>query len=170
MALRVWEEARLRAEKLRKAMGISSLPVDPFFICAELGIDVHIVKMPDDVSGMIVKSPHEDAKIFIAASDSAGRQRFTCAHELGHFIDRIDVAHDNDFSFRDLRSGGKYDLHEFFADEFAGALLMPAVDVDHFRQCGFSATEMAVKFGVSPTAVVKRLNRLERDPAAVGCG
>ncbi|MHC9941634.1 ImmA/IrrE family metallo-endopeptidase [Corynebacterium diphtheriae] len=54
------------------------------------------------------------------------RQRFTLAHEIGHLVEREHLGKDVEYSFIDYRNNGKCDLHEFYADEFAGSLLMPA--------------------------------------------
>ena len=89
------------------------------------------------------------------------RRRFTFAHELGHYIERTTLANDNDFAFKDGRSE-KYDLHEFYADEFAGALLMPEDDFLKMQQEGKSLVDMAAKFGVSLSAVRKRRERLAK--------
>lgn len=112
---------------------------------------------------MIVKDAGQNADVFIEASDPRTRRRFTCAHELGHYVERINVAGDDEFSFREVRSS-KYDLHEFFADEFAGELLMPANELLRTKAVGASFTTLAARFDVSVTAIKRRLDRLERNP------
>lgn len=154
----VWQEARSQASALQKEFGTN----DPYEICARLGIDVIETLLPAGVSGMIVKERGQDAQVFIERGDVRGRRRFTCAHELGHFIERMNVADDDDFSFRDRR-GNDYDLHEFFADEFAGELTMPAEAVSRLRDQGVPATTMAARFGVTLSAVERRLRRLRKD-------
>lgn len=57
-----------------------------------------------------------------------------------------------------------YDLHEFFADEFACALLMPAEDILARRAAGASVTELAKRYGVTTGAVKAWLRRLDRHP------
>jgi len=155
----VWQEARRQAAALRRQFGTSS----PYAICSSLGIEVAEVRLPAGVSGLIVKERGEDARIFVDADNVEGRRRFTCAHELGHFVDRVNVAGDDDFSFRDERST-RYDLHEFFADEFAGELLMPGREfVSRYKESP-SVTALAAQFGVTAKAVEKRIVRLRKNP------
>src|SRR3954468_23803397 len=63
-----------------------AVPVDPFRIARRLGIQVFAASLEDDVSGMLVKKPGHDAEIYVNGDDSENRQRFSCAHELGHYI------------------------------------------------------------------------------------
>lgn len=57
-----------------------------------------------------------------------------------------------------------YDLHEFFADEFACALLMPADDILARRAEGASVTELAERYDVTTGAVKAWLKRLDKHP------
>lgn len=155
----VWEAARAEAHDLRERFATS----DPFELCKLLDIEVVETYMPEGISGMIVKKAEESAEIFIEADNVPARRRFTCAHELGHFIERINIAKDDDFSFRDAR-GMKYDLHEFFADEFAGELLMPGEEFERLSRNGYNTTALAAHFNVSTVAIEKRRARLMKDP------
>lgn len=162
MAQLVWKEARSQAKRL---LGTATLDRggDPYEISEQLGIAVHTVTLPPGVSGMIVKEDGEDAEIFLSAQDIPSRRRFTCAHELGHFIERTQVAKDEDFSFRDERST-KYNLHEFFADEFAGELLMPDPVFSQLVAEGLRSADLSRRYGVSVAAVDKRKARLLQNP------
>lgn len=154
-----WQAAREQAVTLREQLGTS----DPYAICRQLEIEIYETSMPDGSSGMIVKKAGEPAEVFIEANDVARRRRFTCAHELGHFIERTNIAKDDDFSFRDRR-GGEYDLHEFFADEFAGELLMPGHEFVELSKGGMNTTGLAAHFDVSVVAVERRRARLMKNP------
>lgn len=57
-----------------------------------------------------------------------------------------------------------YDLHEFFADEFAAALLMPPEDVAKQLKLGRTPTQMAERYDVTISAVKAWIQRLERHP------
>lgn len=157
----VWEAARMEAEKLAERYGTN----DPYELCRHLDIAVYETPMPDGSSGMIVKREGENAEIFIESDDAATRRRFTAAHELGHFIERTNIANDGDFSFRDSR-GMEYSLHEFFADEFAGALLMPEPEFSERSSAGYKTTDLAAHFRVSTTAVERRRARLSKHRTA----
>jgi Zn-dependent peptidase ImmA (M78 family) len=76
----------------------------------------------------------------------------------------VDVSDDNDFSFVEKREPGQYDLHEFYADEFAGALLMPEQPFMKMLDENVSLIEIAARFGVSLDAARKRRERLRRNP------
>lgn len=57
-----------------------------------------------------------------------------------------------------------YDLHEFFADEFACSLLMPAEDILARRAEGMTPTQLAKRYDVPIIAVKKWLDRLATHP------
>lgn len=80
-------------------------------------------------------------------------------------MERVTIAQDNDFAFMDKRSDD-YDIHEFYADEFAGALLMPEHDfIQKVKNDGMIAA--AAYFGVSLAAVRKRMERLRKHGADI---
>lgn len=158
----LWSEARKQADALLREFADESGFVDPYVVCEALGISVWTTELPPTVSGMILKEKKEDAEILIASQEPEPRQRFTLAHELGHFIERTNLSRDPEFSFRDSRST-KYTLHEFFADEFAGALLMPNPQFSRDAE-RMNDVALAKKYRVSPAAVKKRRERLEKNP------
>lgn len=57
-----------------------------------------------------------------------------------------------------------YDLHEFFADEFACALLMPIDDILECRKFGMTPVELSSRYGVEVDVVIAWLRRLEKHP------
>lgn len=172
----VWEAAEEAAQKLWEKHRQPDGLVDLQAICDAYGIRVrHTPDLPDGTSGMIVQEGRDRAaRIYINSTESPDRQRFTLAHELGHYVERQTIAQDDSYSFRDYR-GKKYNLHEFYADQFAGALLMPAPLVleknPELREPGaslppsISAIAVAEQFGVSLSAAAKRLDRLAKQKA-----
>lgn len=140
------------------------LPIDPIFIAGQLGIEVFNSPLNEDVSGMIVKRPSADPAIYLNEADSWNRRRFSCAHELGHYVMRVQESpapSAEDWGYIDLRSsatalGNHPD--EVFANQFAAALLMPAERVEILLPLG--APAMAVEFGVSADAMGFRLRNL----------
>ena len=55
-------------------------------------------------------------------------------------------------------------MHEFFADEFAMALLMPPEEFQALQQAGHSDYAIAKHFGVTVPKVKKWADRLARNP------
>lgn len=140
----------------------ASFPVDPSAIAERLGVLVRRAPLPADTSGLIMKRQGEDAEILVERADSPMRQRFTVAHELGHFIERtvVQKTPDEDFGFIDRRQARVHDAHEFFANEFAANLLMPAVEVRRRYDHNPDAISLAAQFGVSTMALKTRLLKL----------
>lgn len=161
----LWKAARRKATEIRAGFGNDPLSFDDLLhIAGIFGATVHIRPLKPEYSGVIIKEENAPADIYINASEPETRQRFTLAHEIGHLVERTDVAKDEDFSFVDTRAEDKYDLHEFFADEFAGALLMPEKALVR-EVSGRGEYHAAEHFGVSVSAVRRRLDRIQRNPS-----
>jgi Zn-dependent peptidase ImmA (M78 family) len=118
-------QALLQALTTRKKVGLApTAPLCPFDLAEKLKIEVRFVDIPS-MEGMYVK--RTPPLILVAADRPAGRQVFTCAHELGHHefghgtrADTLDL-----FSSPSRRS----DPDEYLANTFAGFLLMPKTAV-----------------------------------------
>lgn len=169
MAELLYTRARREAQRIRSSADVGSRGLaDLVHIAEKWGASVSVDPMEPGLSGFIIKNAGDpDARIYINANDSPGRQRFTLAHEIGHLVERQSLARDNEYSFMDYRNEKNgYNLHEFFADEFAGELLMPAGPLIRIvRERGeFAAAE---HFGVSVPAVQKRIRRLKKNPPPV---
>lgn len=137
------------------------IPVDPVYIAQQLGIEVFGTNLDPGVAGLLVKRVGEDPEIHLNASDSRNRQRFTCAHELGHYIDRAGTD-DESWEFVDRRdalaSTGR-SRREVYANGFAANLLMPAALVRRMRRT-YDPAVLAYEFGVSIEAMNNRLSAL----------
>lgn len=158
----VQDAAQASADRALRSHWNGEYPVDPVGIASKLGIEVKAAEFRDpDTSGAIIATDPEDVTIYFAKSDPYPRQKFTVAHELGHFYDRLE-ANDTDYSFVETRHPASYDLHEFYADEFAGNLLMPSSAIVSMWASGAPVQEIANYFAVSTPAVRKRLERLRK--------
>lgn len=170
MATLVKDQARILAQQTLRTYGAPGFPVDLQRITNALGISVVEDFLPDNTSGMIVKRTGQDAVIYLDIADPPVRQRFTLAHEIGHYIERTMVAGDGpdqDFGFVDRRTDApNSDLHEFFANEFAANLLMPESEINDNKDLGIMG--LARHFGVSLAAMRLRIQRLglEREVCA----
>lgn len=163
MAELVYQAARREAQELLNTCWDGRYPVRLRPFNDELNAEVYAADLGNDLSGVVSKAEGQPARIVLNSRHVDRRNRFTWAHELGHVVERKSIAKDSDYSFEDAR-GQKYDLHEFFADEFAGALLMPEEELDRLKREGYTPTQMAERFDVSVDAVNKRIKRLAKNP------
>jgi Zn-dependent peptidase ImmA (M78 family) len=139
------------------------IPVDPVYIAEALGINVFVADLEHDVSGMLMKAPGEDAVIYLKRGHSRNRQRFTCAHELGHYVRATDNGNPETLSIvehRSLLAQAGTDTEEIYANKFAAALLMPAHIVRARWAAVAQPASLAAEFGVSTDAMNYRLINL----------
>lgn len=134
-------------------------PVDVQAIARELGVAVFARPFPNALSALILR--HEkNAFIGVNSHQAPVRQRFSVAHELGHF-----VLHHADHHFIDYAGGLEgevpgYDWeHERAANQFAAELLMP-VEMLKKDARTISLARLAPRYGVSQEAMGFRLANL----------
>ena len=143
------------AEVLRH-FGITSPPVDVFGIAAKM--DVRFAERgPAEIDGAIGYRPGKtapEAVIFVAKGQSAYRQRFTVAHELGHLL-----CGDDGKQYRDKFSSQGTNPQEIKANAFAADLLMPASTVRSYLRV-YSPNLLHGVFHVSAEAMKIRLKML----------
>jgi Zn-dependent peptidase ImmA (M78 family) len=111
---------------------------------------------------MLAKREGQDAEIYVNASDSSNRQRFSCAHELGHYVKRVSGREDDSWGYIDRRgptASQGTDPEEIFANQFAAELLMPEQLVRDMAG-DLGAAGLAVEFAVSVGAMKYRLENL----------
>ncbi len=161
------EAERDALELLQKAWkkdGPLKLPVDPFAIAQMLGIKVYLDHgLPPEVSGMLQKQAgYEDPEILLNPRDSRNRQRFTCAHELGHYSKHVKEGADGSWEYVDKRdplSSQGLSRDEIYANKFAAELLMPSFALKE-RGGESNVAALALDFGVSADAMRFRLDNL----------
>ncbi|WP_217274399.1 ImmA/IrrE family metallo-endopeptidase [Rathayibacter sp. VKM Ac-2835] len=157
----VKQEAKRLAEETLDANWSGDLPVDPFGIADDLGISVFSASIGSDVSGMLRKLPGRGPEIILDVSEALVRRRFSCAHEIGHFVRH--AGSDEELAFVDYRGPAARngtDLEEVFANNFAANLLMPQAAVEALAELDLSAIQMAGIFDVSLDAMTFRLKNL----------
>lgn len=145
-----------------------TLPVPLVSIAKKMGIVVYRQKGLT-YSGQIslLDEPDEDGErveIIFNADEPVVRQRFTIAHEIGHFA----LGHLDASKTRLLRdTSGAFNTVEFDpieaqANKFAAALLMPSEEVKalFFGKGSKNVDEMASLFKVSSVAMRYRLVKL----------
>lgn len=159
MAVR--SDAHRAAQSILADTWDGALPIDPVRIARALGMDVITAQLPDEVAGALVKERGQDPSIVLNAQDSPNRQRFTCAHEIGHYVRREERGDDYEYvDYRDIFSSTGEREEERFANAFAACLLMPEEHVRRFHRGGLSDIQMALRFDVSRDAMSFRIANL----------
>jgi len=120
-------------------------------VLLDLGVGVDI--SPQSFSGS-VETTNGEAIVRVNSRDTAIRQRFALAHELGHLLLHVDPSVSG-VHFRDTNYLGNT-RQEREANAFASEILMPKVWISELRKIGHNAESMAEIFGVSVDAVRTR--------------
>ena len=163
------------AEKLVSELGLTNLPIDPFEIARRH--DIAIKPKPSNtpgVSGFLMKVGDTFGIMYATHLENEGFQRFTIAHELGHYF--LPGHPDKLFPYGDgiHESKGGFisrDPIEEEADHFAASLLMPQrlfiVALESAGE-GFTAIEhMSSLCVTSLTSTAIRYANFSPDPVAV---
>jgi Zn-dependent peptidase ImmA (M78 family) len=168
------QSARRQAELLITTLGITEAPVNVEEVAKHLGLRVISMELEDDVSGVLITKPQMSC-IVIRKNDVVQRQRFSIAHEIGHFVlrhqfesgEHVHVDRGFRVSRRDKRSSSGTDAKEIEANQFAAALLMPSwIVMNNIKAIGSNdlndehVTNLAQKFKVSEQAMTIRLSVL----------
>ena len=121
--------SRLKGEQVASQFGFEALPVDPIKIAEDEAIVVE-AKDPEreGMSGCIVFHGDDVGIIYATHIRNKGFQRFTVAHELGHYFleghpEEIQKTAPVHFSKAGFTQG--HNSIEIEADHFASGLLMP---------------------------------------------
>lgn len=166
--------ARKVAEKILESHPNEVPPIDPKEIAIRHKVPVYEDELEEGVSGLLILNGG-CASIFVNSGDRKERQRFSIAHELGHYIlkhharegDHVHVDRGVRVLQRGLKSSQGVDPAEIEANQFAACLLMPS---NHVRRMieelgGRPVTEqmidkLADRFQVSEQAMAIRLTTL----------
>ncbi|MBO6816186.1 MAG: ImmA/IrrE family metallo-endopeptidase [Rhizobiaceae bacterium] len=142
---------------------LSEFPVKLGALAKKLGIKVFVATLPAGISGEIKASPNEEDTFIIRVNrhESRPRQRFTLAHEIGHFLlhkDKIGNGIVDDALYRSRLSNSL----EYEANRFAADLLMPKAEIDKILDTAVGSDDALIetvcrKFGVSKQAAEIRL-------------
>lgn len=139
------------------------LPVRVGEIARMLGLPVRASTLPAGISGEIRPSGNS-FEIRVNRHESRGRQRFTVAHELAHFLlhrDQIGAGVSDDALYRSSLS----DAREAEANRLAAQILMPRDSVRKAFAEAIGTTEERVQalseiFGVSEAAMSIRIEQV----------
>ncbi len=148
------------AFKLNEVM--QNAPVNVLSAARTLGLEVYSSVMPVGVSGSIVRDPKYKTPtgfaIFVNKTESSVRQRFTAAHEIGHYVlhrDQIGEGVEDNYMLRSSRLSNKTEAE---ANKFAADLLMPFPLVNRLISSGIrDVSSLARALEVSEVAMAIRL-------------
>jgi Zn-dependent peptidase ImmA (M78 family) len=130
------------------------MPVDPVKIARDLGLSVFSAQLGADVFGM-VRGTAAGADIYLDRDQAPSRFRFTCAHEIGHYIDRLSrrSPEEPDYYIDRRSDDDRGNPEEVYANEFAGSLLMPEQELKANIAAGMDDLKLAALFDVSLQAL-----------------
>ena len=154
---------------------IVDAPVDVRQVAIDIGIEVRLERVDDDLSGFLFRDTKANKAIIgVNAAHHNNRQRFTIAHEIGHYllhagepvhVDGANVAFR--VNLRDGDSSSGQDDAEREANLFAAELLMPAQFLERELQVNDidllnddQVATLAARYGVSAQALTFRLANL----------
>lgn len=155
------DEGRLLAERLREANHLGAAPISNLveFVETTLEIDVAVLDMPENLSGLTQRDPVSGRLIIaIATGTSPEHQRFTLAHELGHIQANAFSTHAADVHRRSDA--------ERLANSFAGHFLAPIEGILGLPPAADAHELMADivrRFRVSPEAAAIQLRSAHPD-------
>lgn len=150
-------------------------PTDIEGLAQALGVRVRYSDLGKDISGMIEKENEKDYVITVNSQDSPERQRFTIAHELGHFVyhrNKLGNGVDDNRAFRSTESGKYHNMEigpneEMEANRFAAATLMPPDKIKSFLREGMSdVSHLASILQVSKQAMGIAIERVTKKMAS----
>ncbi|HCU64592.1 MAG TPA: hypothetical protein DF774_02405 [Rheinheimera sp.] len=148
---------------------IQNIPVDLESLFKKAGISYKKEHLSPDIFGCLKRLSDDNYEITVNLSNSVNRQRFTAAHELGHFVLHRHLLGDgvnDNTAYRSVVGSECYNSnitarHETEANMFAATVLMPTAAVKQLWDAGTkSPAELASKFQVSTAAMEIRLRSL----------
>lgn len=138
-------------------------------VCQRLGLKLYTTDFADDnISGAIVLE-NGFWTIYVNDAHHPNRQRFTAAHEIGHYISmylnsysaaKLASGEHEDCLYR--KDGDVNDPAEIEANQIAAEILMPKEMVNNTLRDNPSLTveDLAAKFGVSASSMTFRMKNL----------
>lgn len=161
------------ADRVLRELGIKKLPIDPKEIAAVKDIQVEAAPATSKgFSGMLAQWDTNFGILYATHIDNIGFQRFSIAHELGHYFipGHMEQVLANG-SHKSHAGFGSRDPYEQEADFFASALLMPSSLIRPIigrRDDGLGLAKLIAQECVtSLTASAVRYARVSRSAVAV---
>lgn len=141
---------------------MQAAPIDVGACARTIGLPIYSIDLPDGVSGMLVRGDalagDSGFVCYVDSSEPSVRQRFTAAHELGHFVLHRNLIGDSHQDNYLLRAEDLTNSQEAAANRFAADLLMPRELISEAINQGTThVRDLAKLFNVSETAMSIRL-------------
>lgn len=157
------ELAELKATALLSRAGFAKPPVDVEECARAAGIAMVMrsdlgVGSRDDTSAVLMQRG-EVLTALINARQSPARQRFSLAHEIGHWV--LERTPSSSELAPIASRSRRYNELERICDYFAASLLMPRRWMQQFVAEGRTAGELAKLFDVSMPAMSARMRELD---------
>lgn len=127
-------------------------PVNIVEVADRIGLGVFEAHLEKGISGALDLAENN---IYLERLDSVERRRFTCAHEMSHFLfhkDRQELVHFRNSSTDDV---------EKEANSLAAEILMPTHFVEEFLANNMRFPDLAKKFEVSDRAAKNRVESMK---------
>ncbi|MBK0091358.1 ImmA/IrrE family metallo-endopeptidase [Erwinia sp. S59] len=139
--------------------GISTEPLDVTGLTQKLGIAMRMEPMVGEESGSLKKDKFGQWIMTVNSLHHPHRQRFTIAHELGHYIKHT-ILKENFIDTTFFRNEESNQM-EHEANKFAAELLMPKALFDNYiTKVSKQVEDLARHFQVSAMAVRIRAKQL----------
>lgn len=155
--------ARQKALDVLRLTNIKTAPVNLDLVSEKLGFKIIPFEFPDSMSALLIIEGN-DRVIGVNKSHPQVRQRFSVAHELGHFVsghedfNHEEVAHID----REKKYLNRFHRMEEEADEFAAELLMPeSILKNDYHSYSNDIAELSKKYNVSQQAMTIQLINLK---------
>jgi Zn-dependent peptidase ImmA (M78 family) len=119
-------QIRERAREQLEVARVKSAPIDIDKIARSANVKLIKQDLDNEISGVLKIEEDGSAVVIVNATHPPNRQRFTIAHELGHFfLHHKPGIHIDKVFLRDASSGEGLHTIEIEANRFAAELLMP---------------------------------------------
>ncbi len=166
--------AQREATKLLESLKIRSAPIDVNGIASAVGLKIVYEDFTDDISGLLI-TRESTGVIGVHSKHALVRQRFTIAHEIGHFVmhhhsesgEHVHVDEGWKTTARNERSTKGIDVDEIEANRFAASLLMPeaflrtrVAELHNKPLSELDVFKLAQEFKVSEQAMTLKLRTL----------
>ena len=161
------DEMEAKSWSVLRKHGIDAPPIDPILIAKYEGIGVFYAEFDKENVAGLLRKENDEWEILVNALDPPKRQRFTIAHELGHYflhedLKETEFVDPEMYIFRssELNISEEAKRLEVQANMFAASLLMPRSMVVDAMFDTEDLGNLSQIFFVSRAAIGHRVSRV----------